>query len=289
MRMNILVCLIGLCMPAAAQTCGPDALGTSRTLVLGTKGGTEIGLKTYPRTLDLADHEVVLTFDDGPGATTPRVLDALAHECVRADFFLVGRNSEAMPALVRRELAEGHMVGHHSYSHPVQTLRRMSASAAEADIERGFKADDLAAYGVAGETPRVPFFRFPGFADSPQVDAALEKRDIAIFGTDLWALDWLMMTPQAELSYLMRRLDGPKRGIILLHDTRASTAAMLPDLLRALKAEGYHVVHVVPGPGAPETVAAKPGWTSETEHIIASVFAREYGRRAAMHVRDGRS
>ena len=205
---------------------------------------------------------------------------------MKANFFLIGRNAETLPALVQQELTEGHTLGHHSYSHPARTLRRMSARDAEADIERGFKADDKAAYGIATDAPRVPFFRFPGFADSPEVDAALEKRNVAIFGTDLWALDWTLMTPQAELAYLMKQLDGPKRGIILLHDTRSNTATMLPDLLRALKAGGYHVVHVVPGPDTPMTVAAKPGWTSETERIIAAVFKREDERRAmARHER----
>jgi peptidoglycan/xylan/chitin deacetylase (PgdA/CDA1 family) len=48
-------------------------------LETGTQGGLEVGLKTYPRSLPLRDHEVVLTFDDGPdAATTPAVLDALA-------------------------------------------------------------------------------------------------------------------------------------------------------------------------------------------------------------------
>ena len=259
----------------APKACGADVLGTSRTLAVGTKGGLEVGEKSYPRTLTLADHEVVLTFDDGPGATTPAVLEALAHECVKASFFIIGRMAETQPALVRRELAEGHTLGHHTYSHPARTLRRMGAESAEADIVRGLKADDLAAFGVAGDAPRVPFFRFPGFADTPTLDAWLAKRDIGVFGADLWALDWLMLTPQAEQDYLMHQLDKTHRGIILLHDTRSSTARMMPSFLRALKAGGYRVVHIVPGPGAAETIPAQPGWTSETDRIIAEVFARE--------------
>ena len=79
---------------AAAPGCGPDKLGTERTLTLSTAGGFAIGLQTYPQTLALADHEVVLTFDDGPWpTTTPKVLDALARECVKATFFLIGRNA----------------------------------------------------------------------------------------------------------------------------------------------------------------------------------------------------
>ena len=265
------------------SVCGKDALGTGRTLVVGTKGGVAVGLESYPRTLPLADHEVVLTFDDGPGATTPAVLDALDHECVHATFFLVGRNAEAQPALVQRELMAGHTLGHHTFSHPARTLRRMSFADAQAEIERGFAADDKAAYGASAPEPRVKFFRFPGFADTPALVDMLQKRDIAIFGTDLWADDWLPESPERELALLMRRLDTAKRGIILLHDTRRSTARMLPNLLRALKAGGYRVVHIVPGPAAPATVPAPESWNSTTDPIIASVFAHKAAHRQSAH------
>lgn len=268
--------LLGPASPAwSAPACRADALGTSRTLVLGTKNGPEVGLKSYPQTLPLADHEVVLTFDDGPGATTPAVLDALSRDCVKATFFLIGRNAAARPAIVKRELAEGHTLGHHTYSHPARTLRRMSLAAAEADIDNGFKADDEAAYGSAAAEPRVPFFRFPGFADTKDLDAWLAGRNIAVFGTDIWAYDWLDESADEELGLLMRKLDKAKKGIILLHDTRRSTAKMVPALLRALKAGGYRIVHVVPGPGTTDMAAAPKGWTSETDRIIAEVFAHE--------------
>jgi peptidoglycan-N-acetylglucosamine deacetylase len=70
---------------------------------------SRVGRKHFPTTLPLADKEVVLTFDDGPWpGTTTAVLDALGRECVRASFFLLGRNAAAHPELARRELAEGH-------------------------------------------------------------------------------------------------------------------------------------------------------------------------------------
>jgi peptidoglycan/xylan/chitin deacetylase (PgdA/CDA1 family) len=258
---------------AAAPACAPDKLGTARTLALSTQGGFAVGLQTYPRSLALADHEVVLTFDDGPWpTTTPRVLDALAKECVRATFFLIGRNAQAYPALARREVAEGHSIGNHTFSHPARTLRLMSDVAARADIERGFAADEKAAYGSANG--QITFFRFPGFADTPALVSWLESRNIGIFGSDLWASDWLLLTPQAELELLLKRLDRAKRGIILLHDSRASTAEMLPALLRALKQRGYKVVHIAPGLEKPRFRPAPPGWKSETEAILAAIMPR---------------
>ena len=271
----------------APRICPTGTLGTSRVLEIGVQGGLEVGLKTYPRRLPLNDHEVVLTFDDGPdAATTPAVLDGLAAQCVKATFFLIGRNAQANPRIARRELAEGHTIGHHSFSHPAITLRRLSTAAAEADIDKGIKADDLAVYGQAGAEPRVPFFRYPGFADAPEVNHWLAGRNIAIFGADLWASDWQDMTPQAELALIMERLERTKGGIVLLHDSRGQTAAMLPAFLAALKAGGFKIVHVVPGLGKADTRPAPEGWSSETERIITEVFQREDGKARRPGIKD---
>ncbi len=271
----LLIVLFGGLLHSAQAACPAGALGTSRTQIIGNNGGPAIGLKTYPQTLALADHEVVLTFDDGPlPGTTPAVLDALAQECVQATFFLIGRNSAASPALVRREVADGHTVGHHTFSHPSLTLRGLTDAAARADIDRGFAADDRAAYGSAGTEPRVPFFRFPGFGDTKPLLDWLGGRNITPFGADLWASDWLEMTPDAELALVMRRLQQERRGILLLHDSRPATAAMLPDLLAALKKGGYKVVHLVPGGGVTPVRAAPAGWSSETGRTLSRMWPR---------------
>ncbi|MBB4196525.1 hypothetical protein CCR94_09955 [Rhodoblastus sphagnicola] len=239
-------------------TCGPDVLGVSRELAVG--GAPQIGLKTYPRTLALEDHEVVLTFDDGPAPTTRKVLDALAAQCAKATFFLIGRNAEAMPELVRREIAEGHTVGSHSWSHPSKSLRAQNLAAAIEEIEHGDRAVQAASGGKASH-----FLRFPGFGDSPALLEAVAKRDMPVFATDLWASDWNPMTPERELNLVMARLRKAGRGIVLLHDIHKQTADMIPALLRTLHAEGFRLVHFVPGAKAPETRAAPAGWSSETE------------------------
>lgn len=262
------------CAAAGARACGPEALGTERTIAIGP-GTQPVGLKTYPRTLALGDRELVLTFDDGPNPpTTNRALAALAAQCVKATFFLIGRNAEAAPGTVRREIAEGHSVGHHSFSHPSLTLRRLAEPAARADIDRGIAADDKAAYGAAGPAPRTPFFRFPGFADTPALDAWLQGRGITVFGADIWASDWLPMTPREELALLLARIEKARKGIVLLHDTRASTVEMLPDLLRELKKRGYRIVHVAPGAGPTPIAPAPAGWTSETERTLQRMWPR---------------
>ena len=176
--------------------------------------------------------------------TTDRVLDALKKECVRATFFMLGRNAAAHPALAKRVLAEGHTVAHHSYKHPL--LNRMPIERAEAEIDHGIAAVEAAAYGEPGGPPRTPFFRFPGFASSPALLDRLKARGIAVFGADLWPGDWNPMTPQYERALLLRRLTKAGGGIVLLHDIQPKTAAMLPELLRELKRRDFRVVHIVP-------------------------------------------
>jgi peptidoglycan/xylan/chitin deacetylase (PgdA/CDA1 family) len=260
--------LAGLASPGFAPralACGPDALGVSRELPVG--GAPRVGLKTYPNTLALGDHEVILTFDDGPSAATRKVLDALDAHCAKATFFLIGRNAEAMPELVRREIAAGHTVGSHSWSHPLKSLRALDAAAGVAEIERGDRAVQAASGGKASH-----FFRFPGFGDSPALLEAAAAKHMPVFGTDLWASDWNPMTSERELNLLMGRLRKAGRGMILLHDIHRQTADMIPALLRALKAEGFRLVHLVPGPQTPELVAAPAGWSSETEAFYRKMF-----------------
>jgi peptidoglycan/xylan/chitin deacetylase (PgdA/CDA1 family) len=226
-----------------------DALGTERVLAVDTATTPQIGHKHFPQTLPLAPKEVVLTFDDGPWpGTTPRVLDALKRECVRASFFLLGRNAMAHEDLARREIAEGHTVASHTFSHPL--LNRMPLAAAKAEIDRGFASVDAALYGKATEIPTTPFFRFPGFASSTALLDFLERRGIVVFGADLWASDWNPMSSDQQLQLVLRRIAATRGGIVLLHDTKTQTAAMLPMLLRSLKHGGYHIVHVVPAAAA---------------------------------------
>jgi peptidoglycan/xylan/chitin deacetylase (PgdA/CDA1 family) len=231
---------------AVAQPCpNPNALGIARVLEVDAASTPRVGLKSFPQTLPLQHKELVLTFDDGPiPETTPKVLDALKAECVRATFFMVGRNSKAYPALARRILADGHTVGHHTFSHPI--LSRLPAAMAEAEINRGFEEDDNAVYGHYRGEPIVPFFRFPGFASTPALLDMLARRRIVVFGADVWASDWNEMAPSTELNLILRRIETIDHGIVLFHDTRAQTVHMLPEFLRELKRRGYRIVYVVP-------------------------------------------
>jgi peptidoglycan/xylan/chitin deacetylase (PgdA/CDA1 family) len=127
----------------------------------------------------------------------------------------------------------------------------MKPGDAEAEIDKGIAADEMALHGVATTTPGTPFFRFPYFDMTPQTLDLLQSRGIVVIGADLWASDWNPMTPKQQLKLLIERLNIARKGIILLHDPKAQTAAMLPAFLRYLRDNHYRVVHLVPAkPGA---------------------------------------
>ena len=223
----------------------PGTLGTSRILAVEARTTPRVGLKSFPQTLPLEDHEVVLTFDDGPRSPmTDRVLNALADQCVRATFFIVGRTALEQKATVQRMAAEGHTVGHHTLGH--QNLSRIAFDQAVGEIDRGIANDERALNGQSISVPSTPFFRFPYFASTPALLDRLQSRGIVVFGADLWASDWNSMTPEQEYNLITRRLNAAHKGIILFHDPQPRTVAMLPAFLRYLRDNHYRVVHVVP-------------------------------------------
>jgi peptidoglycan/xylan/chitin deacetylase (PgdA/CDA1 family) len=237
----------------AAPCPRPGKLGTSRVLEVDVSTTPRVGLQSFPETLPLADHEVVLTFDDGPWPpTTSRVLTALAQECVRATYFLIGEHVSEHPDIVRRIVAEGHTVATHTWSHP--NLMQIEHEQAIEQIDHGISALETVLHGKATTIPATPFFRFPGFQSTPETLDLLQSRGIVVFGADLWASDWNKMTPKQELKLITDRLEAAGKGIILFHDTKTHTAAMMPAFLRYLRDNGYHVVHVIPaGPAASVT------------------------------------
>src|SRR5215471_9412435 len=132
------VTLFGYTTAQSADCPGhPDAIGTSRTIVIDTRAHPRLGTMQYSETLPLRDHEVVLTFDDGPlPKNSNQVLQILADQCVKATFFTIGQQALANPEGVRKLAAAGHTIGTHSQTHPL-TFARMSLEQAQKQINDG--------------------------------------------------------------------------------------------------------------------------------------------------------
>ncbi|MGH6727008.1 MAG: polysaccharide deacetylase family protein [Pseudolabrys sp.] len=271
-----------------AESCPghPNALGTSRVLTVSPDEFSRIGTIQYKQTLPLNDHEVVLTFDDGPIPPYSNIiLDALEAQCVKATYFMVGEMAHSYPSIVRRIYNAGMTIGTHSQHHPFG-FERLSMDRVEREVDGGIASVDAA----LGDPKAVaPFFRIPGFGRTNAIERFLQAKGLMTWSADIDTDDWWRgSTPGAVLQRAMRRLNARGRGIILMHDIHPATALVLPSLLRELKAQGYHVVQVVPAGERPKSVpelVAKPSedkgnWPRVTK---ASVTAATSNARVARH------
>ncbi len=230
--------------PLSKAACtNPDALGIARTVEIDTTGGPGFGFEHFKQLDFLRDHEVVLTFDDGPWlVNTPSVLKSLAAECTTGIFFSIGKHATYYPEILKEVMAAGHTIGSHTWSHATLTNKKLTDDQKKDEIEKGFSAVKWALGGVSP----APFFRFPALQHPPEMVTYLGTRNIAMFSCDLDSFDFKARNAQQVIDVTMKKLDKLGKGIILMHDFHKHTAEALPALLRKLKAGGYKVVRMIP-------------------------------------------
>jgi peptidoglycan/xylan/chitin deacetylase (PgdA/CDA1 family) len=212
----------------------------------------------YQETLPLRDHEVVLTFDDGPlPPHSLQVLDILARECVKATFFTVGRMARDYPQYLRRVLAAGHSIGTHSQNH-LLSMNRMPIERARQEIDDGIAS---AVVALGDSSSLAPFMRIPGLLRTKEIENHLASKGIQLWSADFPADDWRHVSAERVYQLAISRIEAKGKGILLLHDIQARTVAALPRILRTLKERGYRIVHVVPAtPNRPKTTTEPQNW-----------------------------
>lgn len=193
--------------------------------------------------------EVALTFDDAPDDVfTPRVLDVLKREGVKATFFCVGNRIEKHPDVMRRIVAEGHVVGNHSYSHA--NLPKLSDEKFREEIR---KTDELIRK-FTGYTPS--FVRAPyGNITEEQIKwLASQKRKIVGWNVD--SLDWKSLSRDEVVTNILAHV---KPGAIILQHSAGGigedltgTVEALPEVIRKLRADGVEFVTVARMLGIPK-------------------------------------
>ncbi len=255
--LGLLACFAAHGASAAECPGHPDAIGTSRTLVVDPREHPRIGAMQYPETLPLRDHEVVLTFDDGPvPRNSNQVLQILADQCVKATFFTIGGQAAANPEGVRKLAAAGHTIGSHSQNHPL-TFNKMSFDQAKREVDQGI-ASTLAALN-GDSSALAPFFRVPGLLRGEGVEEYAASQGLQVWSADFLADDWRHVSSTTVDQLAIKRLEARGKGILLLHDIQARTVAALPRILHELKVRGYQIVQVVPA------TAERPATPSEPQ------------------------
>ena len=225
--------LVGVCLSLGMTS----ALACNQPIVKYNPSVLNIGTVSYPQTLPLQDGQVVLTFDDGPSWPTPHILDILQDHCLKATFFVVGNMAKERPEVLKRMYAEGHNVATHTQRHRI--LSRSSYDVGKAEVSQGIDT----VQEILRHSP-APFFRFPGLGASKAIETYVHHRGVYVWSVDIDSLDWRFRDRGRIIFNVLTQLAQKKKGIILLHDIHGSTLNALPSLIRALKTNGYTIVHV---------------------------------------------
>lgn len=177
-----------------------------------------------------------LTFDDGPlGTTTPEVLAVLREKNVKATFFVVGENAEKYPLLIKQEIAEGHEVGSHSYTHPL--LRKLSRELVEREL---VKTDNI----ISANAPKPTLFRPPQGKYNHTISKLARDNGYTII---LWSIDTMDWRRPPVGKIVETALSNIKPGsIILMHDgvTDSPTPEAVGFIIDGLRERGYDLVTV---------------------------------------------
>ena len=185
---------------------------------------------------------VYLTFDDGPSAVTGQILEVLKKENIPATFFVLGKNAEAYPHLIKKIAEDGHKIGNHSYSHDYKLLYKTT----DENFLNEVKKTEEIILSLVDKTSYTRVFRFPGGAFE---DYKWPKMDILI-ENDYSFIDWNCSNGDAEghdippeklVSKTIATAGNKSAVVVLMHDAgrKITTPLALPDIIRHFRENGY--------------------------------------------------
>lgn len=178
---------------------------------------------------------IALTFDDGPGPYTDRLLKILADTDSKATFFLIGNKVAANPDGAKRVAEAGMEIGSHTWEHPNMTTIPPQAIPAQ------FSKASAAIEAATGQRPKL--VRTAGGVINDAVLAEAAKQDLADINWDVIPFDWYNDANTAATRYMLMTQVKPN-SVVLFHDTYSSTVDLVYQFIPVLKANGYHLVTV---------------------------------------------
>ena len=181
------------------------------------------------------EKKITLTFDDGPSPYTLEVLDLLKKYNTKATFFCIGKNIEMYPEIVKQIIAEGHLVGNHSYSHS-PFFDFYNAKKITEEIQ---KTDTLLEKFTS---KKINFFRPPYGVTTPSIRRALKITGHKVIGWNIRSLDGGTKNQNLIFNRIIKRISPG--GIVLLHDTASHSVLVLEQFLQFLQNQNYQVVSV---------------------------------------------
>jgi peptidoglycan-N-acetylglucosamine deacetylase len=175
--------------------------------------------------------EILLSFDDGPDPVyTPQILDILKKHQAKAVFFCIGRKILEHPHIVKQIVAEGHLIGNHTFSHEIKFTSLPLAYVQKELLQTENVLVDL---GIAS----LKLFRPPFGVTNPTIVAAAKTMHLKIIGWSKRSLDTVLIDPEKILKRIANNLQAG--DIILFHDTMALTPQVLDTFLQIATQKGF--------------------------------------------------
>lgn len=203
---------------------------------------------TAARTAGAEKGKVYLTFDDGPGTQTEKILDILKKEKVKATFFVTGKEDSYSKKMYKRIVKEGHTLGMHSYSHVYSDIYS-SVRAFTKDLDRISRL----LYETTGVKPA--YYRFPGGSSTSSTEIPIADFIKVLDDRGIVYLDWNVISPDAVnasvqknkmITGILDAVSAYDTSVVLLYDVadRPMTVKALPGIIRELKKEKYKLLPV---------------------------------------------
>ncbi len=205
--------------------------------LIAVAGSSTIDSNYHVRTYCNQPHEtlnrIAVTFDDGPHEMTLPILELLKKHKISATFFCIGKNIEKHPEIARRIIADGHIIGNHTFNHsPFFDFYRKQ------QVIKELQQTDASIEKVIGKKPQ--FFRPPYGVTNPSIRRALEVTKHKVIGWNIRSLDAVIPNEKMIFNRIKKRI--APGGIVLLHDTSLRTVHVLEQLLVTLREKKYEVV-----------------------------------------------
>ncbi|MBP1222104.1 polysaccharide deacetylase family protein [Flavobacterium sp. 1355] len=207
---------------------GINAIGSSRI-------SSDYHVKAFCNNSLETEKKIALTFDDGPSEFTLEVLELLKKYNAKATFFCIGKNIEKHPEIVKQIIAEGHLVGNHSYSHS-KFFDFYNARQIKEEIQ---KTDELLEKFTS---KKINFFRPPYGVTTPSIRRALKITGHKTIGWNIRSLDGGTKNQELILNRIIKRVSPG--GIVLLHDTALHSVLVLEQFLQFLQQNNYKVISI---------------------------------------------
>ena len=203
---------------------------------------------TIKPTDDTTTKKVYLTFDDGPGSQTGKILDILKKNHVKATFFVTGKEDPSSKKIYQRIVKEGHTLAMHSYSH-IQDVIYDSKEA----FEKALKQISRCLYEATGV--HTKFYRFPGGSSTQNTSLPIQNFIDVLKKNHYLYLDWNVISPDINnanatkeqvVTGVMQGVDAYDTAVVLMYDVadKPMTVKALPSIIKQIKAKNYELLPV---------------------------------------------